>query len=185
MRLALGTAGDAGPGWRLPSCRQAPRLFARGHNRASRQGLMTPIGIVKVDLLIGLEANNRSSEIAYNIRLWILVCRSRSSPVSSCANVTANFIISGHSGSGFSEKGIDEAVHRMKPLSRDKSRFDNPQKVKERIQWIEPKLVCEPEANAKLKCHHLHFRSSIIKVGNQNNRMGAQRAENNCLPASF
>ena len=40
----------------------------------------------------------------------------------------------GHSGSGFSEKGIDEALHRMKPLSIDKSPFDNPPKVKEKIQ---------------------------------------------------
>jgi bifunctional non-homologous end joining protein LigD len=51
----------------------------------------------------------------------------------------------GHSGSGFSEKGIDEALHRMKPLSTDKSPFDNPPKVKEKIQWLEPKLVCEVE----------------------------------------
>ena len=51
----------------------------------------------------------------------------------------------GHSGSGFSEKGIDEALHRMKPLWTDKSPFDNPPKVKEKIQWIEPKLVCEVE----------------------------------------
>ena len=47
----------------------------------------------------------------------------------------------GHSGSGLSEKGIDEALHRMEPLSTDKSPFDNPPKVKEKIQWIEPKSV--------------------------------------------
>ena len=51
----------------------------------------------------------------------------------------------GDSGSGFSEKGIDEALHRMKPLSTNKSPFDNPPKVKEKIQWIDPKLVCEVE----------------------------------------
>src|ERR1700745_2780027 len=34
-------------------------------------------------------------------------------------------------------KGIDQALHRMKPLSTDKSPFDNPPKVKEKIQWIE------------------------------------------------
>ena len=51
----------------------------------------------------------------------------------------------GHSGSGFSEKGIDEALRRMKPLSIDNSPFENPPKVKEKIQWVEPKLVCEVE----------------------------------------
>ena len=51
----------------------------------------------------------------------------------------------GHSGSGFSEKGIDDALQRMKPLSIDKSPFDNPPKVKEKIHWIKPKLVCEVE----------------------------------------
>jgi bifunctional non-homologous end joining protein LigD len=51
----------------------------------------------------------------------------------------------GHSGSGFSEKGIDDALRRMKPLFTPKSPFENPPKVKEKIQWIEPKLVCEVE----------------------------------------
>ena len=51
----------------------------------------------------------------------------------------------GHSGSGFSEKGIDDALHRMKPLFTDESPFENPPKVKEKIQWVEPKLVCEVE----------------------------------------
>jgi bifunctional non-homologous end joining protein LigD len=51
----------------------------------------------------------------------------------------------GHSGSGFSEKGMDEALRRMNPLSIDKSPFDNPPKVKEKIHWIKPKLVCEVE----------------------------------------
>jgi bifunctional non-homologous end joining protein LigD len=31
----------------------------------------------------------------------------------------------GHSGSDFSEKGIDDALLRMKPLSPDKSPFEN------------------------------------------------------------
>jgi bifunctional non-homologous end joining protein LigD len=51
----------------------------------------------------------------------------------------------GHSGSGFSEKGIDDALRRMKPLSINKSPFENPPTVKEKIQWIKPKLVCEVE----------------------------------------
>jgi bifunctional non-homologous end joining protein LigD len=51
----------------------------------------------------------------------------------------------GHSGSGFSEKGIDDALQRMKPLFTDNSPFENPPKVKEKIQCVEPKLVCEVE----------------------------------------
>src|ERR1700741_3950820 len=47
----------------------------------------------------------------------------------------------GHSGSGFTEKEIDDALQRMKPLSIDKSPFDNPPKVKEKIHWIKPKSV--------------------------------------------
>ena len=33
----------------------------------------------------------------------------------------------------------------MKPVSTDRSPFDNPPKIKEKIHWIEPKLVCEVE----------------------------------------
>ena len=49
----------------------------------------------------------------------------------------------GHSGSGFSEKGIDDALRRMKPLFMDKSPFENPPRIAERIQWVKPELVCE------------------------------------------
>jgi bifunctional non-homologous end joining protein LigD len=33
----------------------------------------------------------------------------------------------------------------MKPLFRDKSPFENPPRVKEKIQWMQPKLVCKVE----------------------------------------
>jgi bifunctional non-homologous end joining protein LigD len=49
----------------------------------------------------------------------------------------------GHSGSGFSEKGLKDALDRMKPLFTDKSPFENPPQVPEKIQWVKPKLVCE------------------------------------------
>jgi bifunctional non-homologous end joining protein LigD len=49
----------------------------------------------------------------------------------------------GHSGSGFSEKGIDDPLSRMRPLFTDKPPFENPPKVKEKIQWVKPELVCE------------------------------------------
>jgi bifunctional non-homologous end joining protein LigD len=49
----------------------------------------------------------------------------------------------GHSGSGFSEKGLRDALDRMKPLFTDKSPFENPLRIPEKIQWVKPKLVCE------------------------------------------
>jgi bifunctional non-homologous end joining protein LigD len=51
----------------------------------------------------------------------------------------------GYAGSGFSEKGLKDAVGRMKPLFTDKSPFVNPPNIKEKIQWVQPKLVCEVE----------------------------------------
>jgi bifunctional non-homologous end joining protein LigD len=49
----------------------------------------------------------------------------------------------GHSGTGFSEKGLKDAIDRLKPLFTDKSPVENPPKITERIQWVQPKLVCE------------------------------------------
>jgi bifunctional non-homologous end joining protein LigD len=51
----------------------------------------------------------------------------------------------GYAGSGFSEKGLKDAVERIKPLFTDKSPFVNPPNIKEKIQWVRPKLVCEVE----------------------------------------
>jgi len=47
----------------------------------------------------------------------------------------------GHSGSGFSEKGLRDALDRMMPLFTDKSPFENPPRIPERIQWVKPTLV--------------------------------------------
>jgi bifunctional non-homologous end joining protein LigD len=49
----------------------------------------------------------------------------------------------GYAGSGFSEKGLKDAVERMKPLFIDECPFVNPPNIKEKIQWVRPKLVCE------------------------------------------
>jgi bifunctional non-homologous end joining protein LigD len=49
----------------------------------------------------------------------------------------------GHSGTGFSEKGLKEAIDRLKPLFIDKPSVENPPKIPEKIQWVAPKLVCE------------------------------------------
>ena len=51
----------------------------------------------------------------------------------------------GYAGSGFSEKGLKDAVKKMKPLSTEKCPFVNPPNIKEKIQWVRPKLVCEVE----------------------------------------
>src|ERR1700739_3477454 len=52
---------------------------------------------------------------------------------------------SGYVGSGFTEKGLKDAVDRMKPLFIDKCPFVNPPNIKEKIQWVRPRLVCEVE----------------------------------------
>jgi bifunctional non-homologous end joining protein LigD len=51
----------------------------------------------------------------------------------------------GYAGSGFSEKGLKDAVEKMKPLFTEKCPFVNPPNIKEKIQWVRPKLVCEVE----------------------------------------
>jgi bifunctional non-homologous end joining protein LigD len=48
----------------------------------------------------------------------------------------------GHSGNGFTEKGLKEAVDRMKPFFTDKSPFENPARIPEKIQWVKPALLC-------------------------------------------
>jgi bifunctional non-homologous end joining protein LigD len=49
----------------------------------------------------------------------------------------------GHSGSGFTEKGLKEAVDRLKPFFTDKSPFENPPRIPKKIQWVKPVFVCE------------------------------------------
>jgi bifunctional non-homologous end joining protein LigD len=49
----------------------------------------------------------------------------------------------GHSGSGFSEKGLQETIERLRPLFIDRASVVNPPKIPERIQWVRPNLVCE------------------------------------------
>jgi bifunctional non-homologous end joining protein LigD len=49
----------------------------------------------------------------------------------------------GHSGSGFSEKGLKETIERLKPIFTNKPTVENPPNIPERIQWVQPKLVCE------------------------------------------
>ena len=49
----------------------------------------------------------------------------------------------GYSGTGFSERGLKETIDRLKPLFTDKPTVENPLKIPEKVQWVQPKLVCE------------------------------------------
>jgi len=49
----------------------------------------------------------------------------------------------GHSGTGFSEKGLKQTIERLKPLFIRRPPVENPPKIPEKIQWVQPKLVCE------------------------------------------
>jgi bifunctional non-homologous end joining protein LigD len=49
----------------------------------------------------------------------------------------------GHSGTGFSEKGLADAIDRLRPFFTDKPPVENPPRIPEKIQWVQPKLVCE------------------------------------------
>ena len=44
----------------------------------------------------------------------------------------------GHSGTGFSEKGLKEAIDRLKPLFTGKPPVENPPEIPEKIQWVQP-----------------------------------------------
>jgi bifunctional non-homologous end joining protein LigD len=46
-------------------------------------------------------------------------------------------------GNSTTEKGLREAVDRLKPFFTDKSPFENPPKISEKIQWVKPAFVCE------------------------------------------
>jgi bifunctional non-homologous end joining protein LigD len=49
----------------------------------------------------------------------------------------------GHSGTGFSEKGLADAIDRFRPFFTDKPPVENPPNIPVKIQWVKPKLVCE------------------------------------------
>jgi bifunctional non-homologous end joining protein LigD len=49
----------------------------------------------------------------------------------------------GHSGTGFSEKGLKDAIDRLRPLFMNQLPVENPPNIPEKIQWVRPELVCE------------------------------------------
>jgi bifunctional non-homologous end joining protein LigD len=60
-----------------------------------------------------------------------------------CAYRNGKLRYFGHSGTCFSEKGLADAVQRLRPYFTDKPIVENPPKIPEKIQWVEPRLVCE------------------------------------------
>src|SRR5260221_5643711 len=49
----------------------------------------------------------------------------------------------GHSGTGFSEKGLKETIERLNPPFIRRPPVENPPGIPEKIQWVRPELVCE------------------------------------------
>jgi bifunctional non-homologous end joining protein LigD len=48
----------------------------------------------------------------------------------------------GHSGTGFTDKGLKELYTKMQPLVTDESPFDEKVPVNAKVTWVEPELVC-------------------------------------------
>ena len=49
----------------------------------------------------------------------------------------------GHSGTGFTEKGLADAIDRLKPFYTEKPPVENPPKIPENIRWVKPVFVWE------------------------------------------
>jgi bifunctional non-homologous end joining protein LigD len=78
-------------------------------------------------------AASRKEREAANISEHLLLCAYR--------NGKLRYF--GHSVTGFSEKGLAEAIARLRPFFTNKPRVENPPKIPEKIQWVVPELVCE------------------------------------------
>lgn len=53
------------------------------------------------------------------------------------------YIYVGHTGGGFSRKGLQEMYRRLKPLERKTSPFVETPKTNEKAHWVDPKVVVE------------------------------------------
>jgi bifunctional non-homologous end joining protein LigD len=53
------------------------------------------------------------------------------------------FIYVGHTGGGFSRKGLEEMYIRLKPLDRNTSTFVETPKTNEKAHWVEPEILVE------------------------------------------
>jgi bifunctional non-homologous end joining protein LigD len=57
------------------------------------------------------------------------------------------FIYVGHTGGGFTRKGLEEMYHRLKPLERKTSPFEETPKTNEKAHWVKPEVVVEVKFN--------------------------------------
>lgn len=57
------------------------------------------------------------------------------------------FIYVGHTGGGFTEKGLEEMYRRLKPLERKTSPFEETPKTNEKAHWVKPEVVVEVKFN--------------------------------------
>jgi bifunctional non-homologous end joining protein LigD len=53
------------------------------------------------------------------------------------------FIYAGHTGGGFTRKGLEEMYRRVKPLEVESSRFEGRVKTNEKAHWVKPEVVVE------------------------------------------
>src|SRR6267143_801852 len=57
------------------------------------------------------------------------------------------FIYVGHTGGGFTRKGLEEMYRRLKPLERKTSPFEETPKTNEKVHWVKPEVVEEVKFN--------------------------------------
>jgi bifunctional non-homologous end joining protein LigD len=57
------------------------------------------------------------------------------------------FIYVGHTGGGFTRKGLEEMYHRLKPLERKTSPFEETPKTNAKAHWVSPEIVVEVKFN--------------------------------------
>ncbi len=57
------------------------------------------------------------------------------------------FIYVGHTGGGFTNKGLGEMYKRLKPLERKTSPFEETPKTNEKAHWVKPEIVVEVKFN--------------------------------------
>ncbi len=57
------------------------------------------------------------------------------------------FIYVGHTGGGFTRKGLEEMYRRLKPLERKTSPFEETLKTNEKAHWVKPEIVVEVKFN--------------------------------------
>jgi bifunctional non-homologous end joining protein LigD len=57
------------------------------------------------------------------------------------------FIYVGHTGGGFTQKGLEEMYRRLKPLERKTSPFEETPKTNEAAHWVKPEVVVEVKFN--------------------------------------